>query len=108
MCSTSRELCSTSWGLCSSPTSWQIAGVIDFVVARHMARFMVNRFRWNNQVAKHMRKDISLANLTCKYFCGEKPLANPTCKYFCGDTSRGKPQGNSFFFGKSGGQTCVQ
>ena len=55
-----------------------------------------------------MCKDISLANLTCKYFCGEKPLANPTCKYFCGDTSRGKPQGNSFFFGKSGGQTGLQ
>ena len=45
-----------------------------------MARFMVNRFRWNNQVAKHMCKDISLANLTCKYFCGVM--------------SHGKPQGN--------------
>ena len=59
-----------------------------------MARFMVNHFGWDNQVAKHMFKDML--------------LANHTCKHFCGDISHGKPQGNSLFFGKSGGQTGVQ
>ena len=57
-------------GLCSSPTSWEVASVIDLVVARHMARPMVNCFRFANQVAKFMCNDIMLtnhmANLRCQ------------------------------------------
>ena len=58
-------------GLCSSPTSWEVASVIDLVVARHMARLMVNCFRFANQVAKFM------CSIVQRYFV---------------DKSHGKPQ----------------
>ena len=56
-------------GLCSSPTSWEVASVIVLVVARHMARLMVNCFRFANQVAQFMCNNILLTNHMANIRC---------------------------------------